>query len=323
MDTNEKVEAVAWESSCPIKKTAAAWESSCPVKATLRRIPAIFLNLEVGLSFEKEKTHSASMKYASKKMEDKLHEQRIRLQYEEGRYSIHHPAFLMPANGIYPKNQMRQQQNLRQRRLGVNTREQHLRGTSAPPTTFDRTQPISPESPVSPVSPISIAPTRSATHPVAGTDRPLPPTPSQFRLGEENMPWSMTPFFIYSETEYPKEEDHPLMKDDETPLVDEEANPFVDDEETLAVDDPKHPPGDLEALHLAMMAVDTFSSDAWEPPAWGTMKNYREADPLSIGWAVSSHDALPTPPPQLPPLSATGWEYPLPPSPPRPSTATV
>lgn len=274
-------------------------------------------------------------------MEDKLHEQRIRLQYEEGRYSIHHPSFLMPANGIYskhqipangihPKHQMRQQQNLRQRRLGVNTREQHLRGTSAPPTTLDRTQPISPVSPVSPVSPISIAPPRSVTYSVADMDRPLPPTPSQFRLGEENMPWSMTPFFIYSETEYPKE-DPPLRKDDETSPVDDEAAPFVDDEETLLVDDeetqlvddPKHPPGDLEALHLAMMAVDTFGSDAWEPPAWGTMKNYRESDSLSIGWAVSSHDSLPTPPPQLPPLSATGWEYPLPSSPPRPSTATI
>ena len=45
----------------------------------------------MGLSFSKNnRAHSASVKYVSK-MEEKLHEQGTRQQYEEGQYSIQSP----------------------------------------------------------------------------------------------------------------------------------------------------------------------------------------------------------------------------------------
>lgn len=287
------------------KQTQAAnWEPSYPQKTSTRYgIPAIYLNLEVGLSFEDNRTHSASMKYTSKKMEERLHEQRIRQQYEEGRYSIQHPAFLMPANGHFPNRPTRQQQQQRQRRLGVNTREQHERGTSAPPTTLDRNQPLSPVSPLTATMPDT--PGRTLTIPMERANQPLPPTPSQFRLGEADMPWSVDPYFI-PEPETPTQEYAP-MKEEETPRL----------------EDAKRAAGDLEALHLAMMTVDSLDDGSWEQPTWGSVRNRWGGGPNSIGWAVSSEDEpLPSPPQlQLPPYSSVRWENPFASSPSRPRTA--
>jgi hypothetical protein len=277
----------------PNSKMSANWESTYPPKTSSRYgIPAIYLNLEVGLSFSSEdkRTHSASMKYASKRMEEKLHEQRIRQQYEEGRYSRQHPAFLMPANGTYLHRQTRhQQQQQRQRRLGVNTREQHERGTSAPPTTLDRAQPLSP------VSPLTASPdTPARTIPLERTNQPLPPTPSQFRLGEADMPWSVDPVFVPNEPVTPRARYATLATE----------------EEKLRLDDPKHNGADLEALHLAMMTVDSLNNDAWEPPSWGSVQNESRAS-RSIGWAISSDDAPAPSAPQLPPYTVGTWDSPI------------
>lgn len=281
---------------------AATWESPNPQKAASRYgIPAIYLNLEVGLSFSDEnRTHSASMKYASRKMEERLHEQRIRQQYEEGRYSSQHPAFLMPANGHFPATQTRQQQQVRQRRLGVHTREQRERATSAPPTSLDRAQPLSP------VSPLTAFPPTPGTISTAASERanqPLPPTPSQFRLGEADMPWSMDPYYM-PEPESPTQE-YGLAREDESPRFEEEK---------------RSTGGDLEALHLAMMTVDSLDDGPWA--SWGDVSNQwggasmsrghvsnqwgsAPNAPTSIGWAVSSEDeqrpsASPLPPPPYP-----------------------
>lgn len=292
---------------------AANWEPSYTQKTASRYgIPAIYLNLEVGLSFSDDnRTHSASMKYASRRMEERLHEQRIRQQYEEGRYSIQHPAFLMPANGLFPtrqttqttqQQQTRQQQQQRQRRLGVNTREQRERATSAPPTTLDRSQPLSP---VSPLTAMPETPGTVSTIPVERANQPLPPTPSQFRLGEADMPWSMDPYYVPG-PDTPAQE-YGLGKEDDT----------------LRPDDAKRAAGDLEALHLAMMTVDNFDDGAWAPSTWGSVRNQWGGDPTSIGWAVSSHDepAPPSPPPQLPPYPGGLWDVPFSLHPSRPRTA--
>jgi len=284
---------------------AANWEPSYPQKASSRYgIPAIYLNLEVGLSFEDNRTHSASVKYASKRMEERLHEQRIRQQYEEGRYSIQHPAFLMPANGHFPNRPTRQQQQQRQRRLGVNTREQHERGTSAPPTTLARNQPLSPVSPLTATMPDT--PGTASTVAMERTNQPLPPTPSQFRLGEADMPWSVDPYYI-PEPETPIQE-YASMKEEETPRL----------------DDAKRAAGDLEALHLAMMTVDSLDDGSWAQPTWGSVRrNQWGGGSNSIGWAVSSEDEpLPSPPQlQLPPYSSGQWENPFSMNPSRPRTA--
>jgi hypothetical protein len=268
---------------------AANWEpANRPKPASRYGIPAIYLNLEVGLSFSDEaRTHSASMKYASKRMEERLHEQRIRQQYEEGRYSSQHPSFLMPANGQFPaaapeQQTPREQQQQRQRRLGVNTREQRERATSAPPTTLDRDQPLSP---VSPLTAMPETPGTLLTTPAMDrANQPLPPTPSQFRLGEADMPWSMDPYYH-----------HPL--EPETPP--HEYSQALD-EETRRYEDDKRSAGDLEALHLAMMTVDNFDDGLWS--SFGERRNRWGGEPRSIGWAVSSEDdPLLAPQHQLPP----------------------
>src|SRR4051812_37548037 len=68
----------------------ANWDrpSRPPPKMGPRRWPApsIFVNVEFGVSFADERTHTASMKYTSKRMEGRLHEQRLRHQQELGLY---------------------------------------------------------------------------------------------------------------------------------------------------------------------------------------------------------------------------------------------
>lgn len=263
---------------------AANWEPPHPQKPASRYgIPAIYLNLEVGLSFSEEnKTHRARMKYASKKMEDKLHEQRLREQYEEGRYSVQH--------GLLPNRKTLQQQQQRQRRLGVNTREQHERGTSAPPTTMDR---ASSYNPGNPATTMLNKPSMALDIPADRTSQALPPTPSRFRLGDADMPWCVEPIFI-SELETPIQ-----------PYSPSQYSPSKEDD-TSRLQDAKEE-GDLEALHLAMMTVDGLEYGAWEPPTWATAINQAGGRPASVGWAVRSDELSPSSP-RPPSYASTVWD---------------
>lgn len=239
--------------------------------------PGIFVNVEFGVSFtEEHRTHTASMKYTSRRMEERLHEERIRQQYEQGLHQ-QHPTILMPAHGIHQEHQARYlqqqaahaQQQERQRRLGVRTREQHERGTSAPPTVTDRTQPISPISPISPIGSIR----HTSSMPMDRTNQALPPTPSQFRLGEADLPWSMPPWYRSPE---------PELTSPTVPRVEVEPP-------ARRLDDPQRV-RDLETLHQAMMTVDSLNNDGWEPWTWDSVGDMPRG-PRSIGWAVSSEDA--------------------------------
>ena len=156
-----------------------------------------------------------------------------------------------PGEFHQPERQTRHQQQQRQLRLGVRTREQHERGTSAPPSLTDRNQPISPlTSPMTVnyiphITPIqhtqSMPLERTNTHilQVERTNQPLPPTPSQFRLGEEDMPWSNPPWY--------------LSRSPEQPSV---ASPSVGmNQENRRMEDPQRV-REMETLHQAMMTVD-------------------------------------------------------------------
>lgn len=188
-----------WEPRSHPPRTSSRWPT-----------PGIFVNVEFGISLApNERTHTASMKYTSKKMEERLHEERIRQQYEQGLYPRPLPTILLPAHGVHHDHQARQeyqqttyrQQQERQRRLGVRPTEQHERGTSAPPTLTDRTHPLSPISPISSISPIGQL-QNITSMPLDRMNQPLPPSPSQFRLGEADLPWSMPPWYRPPEPEF-------------------------------------------------------------------------------------------------------------------------
>ena len=311
--------------------TMANWETPRHTpKATSRwPAPGIFVNVEFGVSFAPEhRTHTTSMKYTSRRMEERLHQERIRQQYEQG-YSPEQlqPTSIMPAR-IHEQNQARLQQQERQRRLGVRTTEQHERGTSAPPTTVDRSQPISPISPVSPIGTIGpLQCTRSLSSQIVSplqhtrslpserTNQALPPTPSQFRLGDEDMPWSMPPWYRDPEPEFASppntRREPPQQRQAVSPPwtrreseqrqrlnIPEIVSPprsrreSEQRHERLRLDDPQRVK-DLETLHQAMMTVDSLGSDGWEPwtrASWGDQPRV-PPPPRSIGWAVSSEDA--------------------------------
>lgn len=255
------------------------------------------MNVEIGVSMADHRTHTASMKYTSKRMEERLHEERRRQQYERGQYYQQHPTLLMPAHGIHQEHQSRYReqqaahvQQERQRRLGVRTLEQHERGTSAPPTVTDRTQPISPVSPLSPMYSLR----HSSSIPVERTNQALPPTPSQFRLGEDDLPWSMPPWYRPPEPEVAS-----------PPQIRVEVEPPP----PRRLDDPQRV-RDLETLHQAMMTVDSLNNDGWEPWMWESVGDMPRG-PRSIGWAIRSEDApnrSPKPVSGPPPYVVSQWE---------------
>jgi hypothetical protein len=293
----------------------AEWETPHPPKPSSRcPIPAIFLNLEVGLSFSsgERRTHTASLRYASKRMEERLYEERMRKQYEEGRYSQQPPAILTPGEGFQAHRQTRhQQQQERQRRLGVRTTEQHERGTSAPPAALGRTQLLS-----SPACTRAPSFSRNRVVSYERTNQPLPPTPSQFRLGEADMPWSVPPWYPPSEPESPRGESPVSTVSAISAMspVEQENNRLLDDPQRVR---------DLEALHQAMMTVGSLGSDGWEPRSRASMDEISRV-PSSVGWAVSSNDAANGPllsPFGPPPYDVSRWEQPLARTRSRPSTS--
>ncbi|KAH8590868.1 hypothetical protein B0O99DRAFT_520742 [Bisporella sp. PMI_857] len=296
----------------------ANWEQPRYPPRTSSRWPApgIFVNVEFGVSMRPEdKTHMASMKYASKKMEERLQEERIRQQHESGLFYLQqqqelelsrHPTILMPARGdpqrqarLYDQHDRAEQARQRQRSLGVSMREQHERGTSAPPTVADRTQPISPISPpVERTAPVEhrLSP-QSAGVPAGRINQDLPPTPSnQFRLGEADLPWSVPPWYRAPEPEFASIA---------SPVVARVEN------EHRRLDDPQRV-RDLETLHQAMMTVDSLSAEGWEPASWEGL-GALPSGPRSLGWAVATSDSSQHLRPNIassgpPPYVVSQWE---------------
>jgi hypothetical protein len=337
------------------------WEpagSLAPRTSSRWPAPGIFVNVEFGVSMApNERTHTASMKYTSKRMEERLHEERIRQQYEQGLYHSQLPSILLPANSTHQEQQARQvhqhtahrQQQERQRRLGVRHTEQHERATSAPPTVADRTQPISPISPVSPIGSLQ----HTSSLPIERMNQALPPSPSQFRLGEADLPWSMPPWYRPPESEFTdsitvRSEPEPLHQATpqhwepsplQTPEIRqpsrrrEEPTPLLSPLETprrpissrrleipRSLDDPLRV-RDLEDLHQAMMTVDSLGNDGWEPWTSDSARDMPRG-PRSIGWAIRSEEAPSRAPVSgPPPYVVSQWEDYYGFSPDRPKTS--
>lgn len=205
-----------------------------------------------------------------------------------------------PGEYYQPERQTRHQQQQRQRRLGVRTREQHERGTSAPPSLTDRNLPVSPLTvnyiphiaPIQHTQSMPLERTDSQSLLLERTNQPLPPTPSQFRLGEEDMPWSMPAWYRSSP-------DHSYSA---------AASEVVMNQENRRMEDPQRV-REMETLHQAMMTVDSLDHDGWEPWTWDSVGDMPRG-PRSIGWAVSSRDAPPGSPPKPapPPYVVSQWE---------------
>lgn len=267
-----------------------------------------------------DRTHTASMKYTSGRMEERLHEERRRQQYEQGIYQPQIPTLLLPGNVNYNEYQtltsyepnvqaVHHQQQERQRRFGIQPREQHERGTSAPPTMTDRSQPLSPISPMSPMSSLgSFQQFQNISSLPVDRDRmnqALPPSPAQFRLGEDDLPWSMPAWYRPADNEF--------------------ASPVTvrsEPEPLRRLDDPQRV-RDLEDLHQAMMTVDSLGSNGWEPWTWDSEEDMPRG-PRSIGWAIRSEDApsrAPISPPKPPPYVVCQWEESYAPSWGRPRTS--
>jgi hypothetical protein len=187
-----------------------------------------------------------------------------------------HPAPLMPYNyHNHNGSQSRQQQPRRSQRLGVRTREPHERGSSAPPSLTERLQPISPVSPIGAIHPIQ----HTSSMPLEGMERPLPPLPSHFRLGEDGLPWSTEPWY------------QPVEREETTEYV---APTMVGLELDNRHDEDPQRVRELETLHQAMMTVDSLAHDAWETWTWDSVGDIPRG-PRSLGWAVSSADSRPGP----------------------------
>ncbi|TVY36544.1 hypothetical protein LSUB1_G005559 [Lachnellula subtilissima] len=270
--------------------------------------PGLHVNLEFGLSFaHNDPPHTASMKYTSKNMQERMY-----YQQQERLYRQQNPQRLMPGNtqervdqqqeGVYrqqntqrlvPGNiQGRQPRSPhRHRSLEIRPTYESERGRSAPPTL----QPMSPVSPMSPIAPLQ----HTTSMPIEGLDRrdrPLPATPSRFRLGEDDLPWSTEPFY--------RIEEPGVVSPIRPAMVEIEL-------EGRRTEDPQRV-RELEELHQAMMTVDSLDHDGWEAWTWDSVGNIPRG-PRSLGWAISttpasddcSQNNLEPPPP---PYVVSQWE---------------
>ncbi|RDL32561.1 uncharacterized protein BP5553_09017 [Venustampulla echinocandica] len=238
----------------------ADWEPQRPSKPASRwPAPEIYVNMEFGVSLSpRDPPHIASMKYASKNM----HQRMYRPEREERQIDPHPPTLMPGAGRRYQRRQQSDEQ--RPSRLMVATRPPYERAGSAPPSISDRTHPINPVSPVSQVSPIC----HRSSMVIDPRERPLPPLPSRFRLGEDDLPWSVPTWY------------RPQEQEVATPSV---MNP---EPEERRVEDPQRE-RELEELHLAMMTVDSLNNDGGEP--WtGSSVGDVPRRPRSLGWAVRS-----------------------------------
>jgi len=231
----------------------------------------LFVNVEFGVSFSENKPpHGVSLKYATKNMKDRMARQQQQQQQQ-------HPQLLMPRTRPQYEATPRhsnysQYQPFVSQRLS-DTRQERERGSSAPPALTDRSQPLSPISPISPISPPISPLQHHSSMPIERIDRPLPPTPAQFRLGDADLPWSTPPSYWNAEPTPPET----------TPT--ERENRRLEDPQRVR---------DLSELQQAMMTVDSLSDEGWETWTWDSV-GANPRGPRSIGWAVRSEEPEPTP----------------------------
>jgi hypothetical protein len=285
-------------------------------------VPGLYVNLEVGASFSpNSRTHIKQVEHVTKRMEENLYGERIQHQHERGVYRLESATYrneetvdeaqrqeaLLPGNGFTARKTIYGQEL---ERLSTRPREsreygyrEHSRGKSAPPSLEDRY-----ESPVSPLSAISTEsrsefnfipplqfsrsmalhrsdPRNPRNTPAERTNYPLPPTPGDFRLGGENLPWSMPALFGPVPTEF------------SAPTTTRDSNTRRSDRDGR-MDDPQRA-RDLETLQQAMMTVDSLGQDAWESHTSNSSVGENHKPSLSLGWAVSS-----TP---REPVNSIGW----------------
>ena len=268
----------------------ANWEPQHPGPPSRWPAPGIFVNMEFGVSFsQSDPPHMASMKYTSRNMRERMDRQ------QQGQLlSNAQPPSLMPEwEQQRHERQQRQQQHREQhqqrpRRLGISIPSTRERGRSAPPPIHARDDIVSPVSPISTYR-SSIAPGTMGFTPLTVTrERPLPPVPSNFRLGEADMPWSTDPWY------------RPEEADIGSPVAGIELEHRREQRRT---EDPQRV-RELEDLHQAMMTVDSLDSDGWETWTWDSdggvprpggevVPRAPQRAPRSLGWAVSRTEEVP------------------------------
>lgn len=181
-----------------------------PPRTSSRFAPGVYFNFEwgVALNGSERPTHIRGVNYTSRRMQERFTREEAQRQQRSQQQVRHqlppiptHPTIETPDFEQDVNWEYREFQQERQRRHGISTREQHSRGSSAPPS-FERDEILSPVSPISPEH--SIRPQRhAATFPRETLDRPLPYSPAHFRLGEDELPWSTPLWYRPSESENP------------------------------------------------------------------------------------------------------------------------
>ncbi|KAI6715350.1 hypothetical protein JHW43_002092 [Diplocarpon mali] len=267
----------------------------------------IFASLDLGLfSTRRGASHPAPRACSSRKMRERL----LRLGWQEEERAapardpppqprervgdVHHSRSRMPGmagchDEKYPPEQEEPYQP--RGRSSVRTTGSRQTGTPAPPTL---SEPMSSTSPTMPAGAWDPNPHRSNLprgRMEERLERPLPPLPSQFRLGEDGLPWSTEPWYVDPESD------------------DESATTTSPEPGEARPEDPQRI-GALGNLQQALMTVDSLPRVGWEPWTWDS----REDAPLaskSLGWAVRSEEVWTGPDsPTPPPYTALPWEDP-------------
>lgn len=175
-----------------------------PPRTSSRFAPGVYFNFEWGVSLAPERpTHVRGINFTSRRMQEKFYKD------EQDRSNHFQHSNTQAENTRYPPRSRdqsadhdvdpdtRDYQQERQRRLGVRPLEQHQRGSSAPPS-FDRDDIVSPLSEEGTIRPII----QTSSFPRERLDRPLPYSPARFRLGEDDLPWSVPPWYRSPEPEF-------------------------------------------------------------------------------------------------------------------------
>ncbi|CAG8979788.1 hypothetical protein HYALB_00013370 [Hymenoscyphus albidus] len=287
-----------------------------PQKSSRWPSPAIHVNVEFGLSFsQNDPPHIRSMKYTSNTMNERRQRHRREEFMGNGQESLLSGGDrgqqeidqqqLRQNQQHFHRHQQIQHDRQHSRTLTVSSRGSRERGSSAPPFL----------PPLSPVSSMSTGTYRNSTtwnelsfrnsNRVESRDRPLPPEPSRFRLGEDELPWS-TPAWYRS----------PDVESFNSPIGSVDIGLPLS---PRRAEDPRRI-RELEDLHQAMMTVDSLGNDEWDAWTWGEGVGDIPRGPRSLGWAVSRTEevpdlvaaerqaASPPVPPPPPPHVVSQWE---------------